>query len=578
MPAFDPVRDAVLNSPVTSTNPLPPQPPSSATSSPSLGRRATDLSVLLNSESQEPTVTLRTPPLPRPSSGLSHLLNADPAHAVDFEDKLSAFQPLSRSTNLSVATATSSRNPHSSSSTFSRRGSDPLAAAHPALSSPSSATSTGTSSARNLFGDSPIRESPVSPSFPAQTQTPSASLPQWSSNPPTNMPPPPQPKRSNVPYNPRNRITPPGSVLVPLSQSELEMFAEFRGVGTSRLTKRKRGHSPEGEGEPPAKKLGGDVGVVVEHYNARPEVGVVQRQESPIIGLKNFNNWVKSVLITRFAHPALAAGAGSASSNGHARGRSSGRTSSGKVLDMGCGKGGDMTKWAKARVKELIGVDIAAVSVDQARSRWESLRAPKFAATFAAVDCYTTSLSKVIPPARLAEPFDVVSMQFCMHYAFENVQKARCMLENVSRWLRPGGVFIGTIPNAELLLSQLDAIPPSQEDLSFGNSVYKISFESRDRRPIFGHKYWFFLKDAVENVPEYVVHWDNFVQMAAEYHLNLLYMKEFHQVFEEHQEHPEFKPLMLRMKVVDDNGESAMDEDQWEAANIYIAFAFEKQR
>lgn len=98
-------------------------------------------------------------------------------------------------------------------------------------------------------------------------------------------------------------------------------------------------------------------------------------------------------------------------------------------------------------------IDIAAVSVDQARSRWESLRAPKFAATFAAVDCYTTSLSKVIPPARLAEPFDVVSMQFCMHYAFENVQKARCMLENVSRWLRPGGVFIGTIPNAELLLS-----------------------------------------------------------------------------------------------------------------------------
>lgn len=265
MPAFDPVRDAVLNSPVTSTNPLPPQPPSSATSSPSLGRRATDLSVLLNSESQEPTVTLRTPPLPRPSSGLSHLLNADPAHAVDFEDKLSAFQPLSRSTNLSVATATSSRNPHSSSSTFSRRGSDPLAAAHPALSSPSSATSTGTSSARNLFGDSPIRESPVSPSFPAQTQTPSASLPQWSSNPPTNMPPPPQPNRSNVPYNPRNRITPAGSVLVPLSQSELEMFAEFRGAGTSRLTKRKRGHSPEGEGEPPAKKLGGDVGVVVEH-------------------------------------------------------------------------------------------------------------------------------------------------------------------------------------------------------------------------------------------------------------------------------------------------------------------------
>jgi len=34
---------------------------------------------------------------------------------------------------------------------------------------------------------------------------------------------------------------------------------------------------------------------------------------------------------------------------------------------------------------------------------------------------------------------------------------------------------------------------------------------------------------------------------------------------------------MSSLKVVDSNGESAMDEDQWEAANIYIGFAFEKR-
>jgi len=55
--------------------------------------------------------------------------------------------------------------------------------------------------------------------------------------------------------------------------------------------------------------------------------------------------------------------------------------------------------------------------------------------------------------------------------------------------------------------------------------------------------------------------------MAEEYGLSLEYKEEFHQVFEEHQEHPEFGPLMVRMKVVDSNGESAMDEDQWEAAS-----------
>lgn len=81
-------------------------------------------------------------------------------------------------------------------------------------------------------------------------------------------------------------------------------------------------------------------------------MGVVQRRDSPIIGLKNFNNWVKSVLITRFAHPVLAASPAS-SLYPSGRGRGAGK---GKVLDMGCGKGGDLTKWAKARVREFIGV------------------------------------------------------------------------------------------------------------------------------------------------------------------------------------------------------------------------------
>ena len=38
-------------------------------------------------------------------------------------------------------------------------------------------------------------------------------------------------------------------------------------------------------------------------------------------------------------------------------------------------------------------------------------------------------------------------------------------------------------------------------------------------------------------------------------------------MFEEHRAHPEFKPLLERMKVVDANGESHMDEDQWDAAS-----------
>ncbi|KAG6821167.1 hypothetical protein H0H93_005387 [Arthromyces matolae] len=554
MPAFDPVRDAVLNSPVVNGPMLPFGPPlpsptstqSSPMASPSLsGRRATGLMDLLNpADVHEPQ--LRTPP-PMRSSTLSHILHADS------ENKLDTSQPLTRSATISLP-ATSKKSVLTSSPSPSIERDSPVSRSRPSSSSSS-----------------------ISASFSSQATILHRSQP--------SMPPPAVP---SIPYNPRVRITPPTSVMIPLSAAEWETHRNnrYRGHGATQILqakKRKRSEEPYPvSDEPPQKKLAGDVGVVVDHYNSRPDVGVVQRLESPIIGLKNFNNWVKSVLITRFAHPALTASKSkSGNSNGSFRGgfRSTG---SGKVLDMGCGKGGDMTKWAKARVRELVGVDIAAISVDQARSRWESLRPPKFSATFAALDCYTQPLTKAFSPDILGldssyeynadvqltgDPFDVVSMQFCMHYAFETEQKTRCMLENVSRYLRRGGVFIGTIPNAELLLEHLDALPSDSTDLSFGNSVYTIKFEDRNNRPVFGHKYWFFLQDAVDNVPEYVVHWDNFVELAAEYDLYPVYKEEFHHVFSEHQEHQEFGPLMVRMKVVDANGESAMDEDQWEAAN-----------
>lgn len=59
--------------------------------------------------------------------------------------------------------------------------------------------------------------------------------------------------------------------------------------------------------------------------------------------------------------------------------------------------------------------------------------------------------------------------------------------------------------------------------------------------------------------------------MASEYKLHLVYRQEFHNVYEEHQKDPEFGPLMVRMKVVDSEGASAMNEDQWEAASTSLS-------
>ena len=95
----------------------------------------------------------------------------------------------------------------------------------------------------------------------------------------------------------------------------------------------------------------------------------MQRQESPIFGLKSFNNWVKSVLITTYAHPAVMASSNSGPLDqgpyprrgpGGGRGPTRG---AGKVLDMGCGKGGDLIKWVKARIIQYVGVGAYYTSV-----------------------------------------------------------------------------------------------------------------------------------------------------------------------------------------------------------------------
>jgi len=62
---------------------------------------------------------------------------------------------------------------------------------------------------------------------------------------------------------------------------------------------------------------------------------------------------------------------------------------------------------------------------------------------------------------------------------------------------------------------KLANVPDDSPHLAYGNTVYGIKFDTRtppSEDTWFGHRYTFFLQDAVEEVPEYVVYWDKFVE------------------------------------------------------------------
>ncbi|KAK3427087.1 hypothetical protein EUGRSUZ_F03392 [Eucalyptus grandis] len=299
---------------------------------------------------------------------------------------------------------------------------------------------------------------------------------------------------------------------------------------------------------------------VADHYSARTNQTLEEREASPIIHLKKLNNWIKSVLIQLYARRGDA------------------------VLDLACGKGGDLIKWDKAKIGYYIGIDIAEGSIEDCRTRYNGdadhhQRRKKFTfpARLICGDCFEVQLDKVLAADA---PFDICSCQFAMHYSWSTEARARRALANVSALLRPGGIFIGTMPDANVIIKKLR----EADELAFGNSVYWIHFDEefpekkfKSSNP-FGIKYKFHLEDAVD-CPEWIVPFHVFKALAEEYELDLVFVKNSHEFVHEYLKKPEYVELMRRLGALGDGNQdqSTLSPDEWEVAYLYLSFVLRKR-
>jgi mRNA (guanine-N7-)-methyltransferase len=116
----------------------------------------------------------------------------------------------------------------------------------------------------------------------------------------------------------------------------------------------------------------------------------------------------------------------------------------------------------------------------------------------------------------------------------------------------------------------------------WGNSIYRVRFPGPTPadgifRPAFGWKYNFFLDEAVEEVPEYVVPWEAFRALADDYNLELQFHRTFPEVWEAEKDDPEMGPLSERMGVRGrGKGPLLVSDEEMEAASFYIGFCFYK--
>lgn len=378
------------------------------------------------------------------------------------------------------------------------------------------------------------------------------------------------------------------------------------------------------------------------------------RSESRLFHMRAFNGWVKATQIQELA-PQTSTGGGSSSSNGGPPLR---------ILDLACGKGGDLGKWVlhSRGIRNYVGVDVARGSLRDAALRARKMRAKLPRATFTVADLgsdvpgrlrnkssssssqqqqkmqplWTWSLQQE-PAHTTAEPhfervrgggisqddtFDVVSIQFAIHYMFSSRARARRFFQTVSELLEIGGNLIATTIDARIVLDKLmglgldlhnyDEKKRNDDDddddgalVKVGGGACRIQFTPEktkqifqavhdsnngkfDSEDLFGLEYTFTLVEGSDhgagvgdavNLPEWLNPIPVLKSLAAEAGLELESAENFHEFFANRKDPIKWATAhhaLYNMKVLDRNG--SIPPDNWEVSRLYCALKFTKVR
>eukprot|EP01064_Diplonema_japonicum_P002876 TRINITY_DN11865_c0_g1_i1.p1 TRINITY_DN11865_c0_g1~~TRINITY_DN11865_c0_g1_i1.p1 ORF type:complete len:925 (+),score=166.07 TRINITY_DN11865_c0_g1_i1:59-2776(+) len=270
-----------------------------------------------------------------------------------------------------------------------------------------------------------------------------------------------------------------------------------------------------------------------------------------------FNNWIKLVLIM------LCKG------RGHA------------VLDLGCGKGGDLCKYQyEGHPSVLVCIDRCEESIRAAVQRYITLRLP--IRTQLCVSSITSkSLLENIDKCKLYTRgivFDMVSCQFALHYAWGSDNAAETLIRNASGKLATDGMFICTTVDFDAVKAGLQAHRGTAATLHFGKGVLNVCKEVVDRvlsgDEGTGLEYTFTLPGFVDGY-EYLVSPSSLVgtckshglELVPEYSLNFMDFRDM--IMSKHSHIGEEARTKQRVSFT-----AAEDKQHFELSSLYKVYVF----
>ena len=365
------------------------------------------------------------------------------------------------------------------------------------------------------------------------------------------------------------------------------------------------------------------------------------RSESRLYHMRSFNGWVKATQIQELNPHTLQPG------------KKKRMNAPLRILDLACGKGGDLGKWIlhSRRMSNYVGVDVARGSLKDAAIRARGLRNKMERCTFTCADlgadvvgrlasAKKKQMQKLLSWSLLEESefetgapkfkrvrgggvlptdkFDVVSIQFAIHYMMSTKKRARRFFRTVSELLEIGGNLIATTIDARVVMEHLmnlgedlhfDSENEDKEDpkreivVSVGAGACRIRFQRHIVKKIFkeaakengsfsenvfGLEYTFTLQEGSDHaagvgeavdLPEWLTPIPVLKELALEAGMEMDYGLNFHEFFKQRKDPQTFPAAHLaiyNMKVLNKDG--SISADEWEISRLYCAVKFTKVR
>lgn len=177
---------------------------------------------------------------------------------------------------------------------------------------------------------------------------------------------------------------------------------------------------------------------------------------------REYHNWIKSILIYSYCS--------------QGKEKRDGKMKKKTVLDIGCGRGGDIMKMYHARVSELIGTDpdheglFGAIDSATVRYQGNVSKFPDFPKmTFIHADGsvqfngdlqekklqgMSPENKKMIEKVFTKEKkFDIINSQFAIHYIFDSPDSVDNLIYNVKNYLKTDGYLICTLFDAKQVMN-----------------------------------------------------------------------------------------------------------------------------